>query len=83
MSYNKIILEEAGQTKKIILNRPDKKNSLDEEMISELTGIFKKISEDGETKSVILSGAGNNFCSGLYLEYLQKISEYDILQNKA
>lgn len=82
MSYNKILTEEIGPTKKITLNRPDKRNSLDEEMISELTEVFKKYSEDAETKTIILTGAGGNFCSGLFLDYLQKISEYDILQNK-
>ncbi len=83
VAYNKIIIEEQNQTKKVILNRPEKRNSLDEEMITELTDIFNKLSEDNETKTIVLSGAGGNFCSGLFLDYLQKISEYDILQNKA
>jgi len=83
MSYNKILIEENGQTKKIILNRPEKRNSLDEEMIAELTDVFKILSDDIKIKSIILTGAGDNFCSGLFLDYLQKISEYDILQNKA
>lgn len=82
MSYNKILIEESGQTKKIILNRPEKRNSLDEEMISELTSAIRKYSDDETTKTIILSGAGGNFCSGLYLDYLQKISEFDIVQNK-
>lgn len=83
MSYNKILIEEKGQTKKIILNRPEKRNSLDEEMISELTDVFENFSEDERIKSIVLTGAGENFCSGLFLDYLQKISGYDILQNKA
>ncbi len=82
MSYNKILIEEINQTKKIILNRPEKRNSLDEEMITELSDAFKKFSDDEVTKTIILTGAGGNFCSGLFLDYLQKISEYDILQNK-
>lgn len=82
MSYNKILIEDKGLTKHIILNRPEKRNSLDEEMIEELTGVFRKMSDDTNTKTIVLSGAGGNFCSGLFLDYLQKISEYDILQNK-
>ncbi|MEO8447630.1 MAG: enoyl-CoA hydratase-related protein [bacterium] len=82
MSYNKILIEEINETKKIILNRPEKRNSLDEELIGELTDAFKKYSEDSETRSIVLTGAGGNFCSGLFLDYLQKISEYDILENK-
>ncbi len=83
MSYNKILTEEKDNTVKITLNRPEKRNSLDEEMISELTDAFGKFSDDKNTRSIILTGSGGNFCSGLYLDYLQKISEYDILENKA
>lgn len=82
MKYNKIIFETADQTAKIILNRPDKRNSLDEEMISEITHAFQS-SYDSSEKCLVISGAGGNFCSGLYLDYLQKISEFDILQNKS
>ena len=82
MTYKKIIVKDLGLTKKIILNRPDKRNSLDEEMISEITSVFNELSDDKNTKTIILMGAGGNFCSGLFLDYLQKISEFDILQNK-
>ena len=82
MTYKKIIVKDLGLTKKIILNRPDKRNSLDEEMISEITSVFNELSDDKNTKTIILMGAGGNFCSGLFLDYLQKISEVDILQNK-
>ena len=82
MKYNQIIVEELGQTRKIIMNRPEKRNSLDEEMIQELTGVFKLYSNDKNVSSIILTGAGGNVCSGLFLDYLQKISEFDILQNK-
>jgi methylglutaconyl-CoA hydratase len=84
MEYNKLIIEslESGKTKKIILNRAEKRNSLDEEMISELTDAMKNFSGDNETHSILITGAGGNFCSGLFLDYLQKISEYDIIQNR-
>lgn len=81
-SFNKIILEDKGKTKKLILNRPDKRNSLDDEMISELTHAVNTISEDDDTKSLIITGAGGNFCSGLFLDYLNKIQDFDVLENK-
>ncbi|HCA41761.1 MAG TPA: methylglutaconyl-CoA hydratase [Bacteroidetes bacterium] len=82
MGYKKILVESYNATKKVILNRPEKRNSLDEEMILELTSVFTELSDDKNTKSIVISGAGGNFCSGLFLDYLQKISEFDILQNK-
>ena len=80
--HKNIIIPESGQTRRIILNRPDKRNSLDDVMIKELTDAINGFSEDKETRSIVITGAGGNFCSGLYLDYLHKISEFDVLQNK-
>ena len=82
MAYERLLIEENGGTKKVILNRPEKRNSLDELMIDELGDAVNKFSDDSETRSVVITGAGGNFCSGLFLDYLQKISEFDIIQNK-
>lgn len=82
MSFKNILYSVTDGAAEVILNRPEKMNSLDEILISELTGLFNEISESKDIKSVILSGAGGNFCSGLYLDYLQKISQYDITENK-
>ena len=79
---SKVIVERSGLTAKVILNRPEKRNSLDDQMIVDLRQTIDSLSEDNETKSVVITGAGGNFCSGLYLEYLNKISQFDILQNK-
>jgi len=65
-NYERILIEEIGLTKKIILNRPEKRNSLDEIMIKELNDAVTKISNDSETKSVILTGAGGHFCTGSF-----------------
>lgn len=82
MGYNKILIEHYNQTRKIILNRPEKRNSLDEEMIYEITDAMNAFSNDKDSKSIVITGSGGNFCSGLFLDYLQKISEFDVLQNK-
>ena len=82
MGYNKIIVEEKGMTGRITLNRPDKRNSLDDEMIFEITDAIKNYSGNDGVKSIVITGAGGNFCSGLYLEYLNKIQAFDVLQNK-
>jgi len=78
----KILVEKSGLTARVILNRPEKRNSLDEEMITGLKEKIDELSEDKDVKSIVITGAGENFCSGLYLDYLNKISQYDILQNK-
>lgn len=79
---NFIILEQIGYTKKIIMNKPEKRNSLDESMISEMKEYFEEFSSDNETKTIILCGSGGNFSTGFSLEYINKISKYDALENK-
>lgn len=82
MGLKNIVYKVEGGIAEIMLNRPDKMNSLDENLIFEITDIFNDFSSKDEVKCIVLTGAGGNFCSGLYLDYLQKISEFNVLQNK-
>jgi methylglutaconyl-CoA hydratase len=82
MKFKNILYKIENETAEVILYRPEKMNSLDETLIIELTELFGDLNNNKSVKSVVLTGAGGNFCSGLYLDYLQKISTYDILENK-
>jgi methylglutaconyl-CoA hydratase len=77
-----ILVEDRGATKVLIMNRPDKRNSLDDVMIEEMTDIMHKLSDDESVKSIVITGAGGNFCSGLFLDYLHKIQQFDVMDNK-
>lgn len=82
MGLKNILYKVENGIAEIVLNRPEKMNSLDEELIHDLGDMMRDFSVNEEVKVVVITGAEGNFCSGLYLDYLQKISEYDILQNK-
>jgi methylglutaconyl-CoA hydratase len=82
MPFRNILYNEQNGIAEVTLNRPEKMNSLDETLIAVLTQLFTDISSNDKVKVVILTGAGGNFCSGLYLDYLKKISEFDLEQNK-
>jgi methylglutaconyl-CoA hydratase len=82
MPFKNILYKEQDGIAEITLNRPEKMNSLDETLIAQLTQLFKDISSNNSIRVAVLTGAGGNFCSGLYLDYLQKISEYDLEQNR-
>jgi methylglutaconyl-CoA hydratase len=82
MGLKNILYKVDSGIAEIVLNRPEKMNSLDEELIHDFTGMMNDFSVNDEVQAVVITGAEGNFCSGLYLDYLQKISEYDILQNK-
>ena len=65
----------------ITLQRPEKRNALNAELLAELKATFMSLSVDNTIRVIILEGAGKAFCAGADLEYLQKISEYSIIDN--
>lgn len=48
----------------ITLNRPERKNPLTFESYAELRDLFRLLGEATDIKAVVLTGAGENFCSG-------------------
>src|SRR6266481_1162580 len=48
----------------ITLNRPERKNPLTFDSYAELRDLFRAMSLSSDVKTVVLTGAGENFCSG-------------------
>jgi len=59
----------------IRLNRPEKKNALNGEMISALMNIAQDLKNDNETDIVILKGKGDSFCAGADLCWFKKAAD--------
>jgi enoyl-CoA hydratase len=57
---------QAGVTQ-LTLNRPEKLNAMNVELITELHGAFAAITTDAECRAVVLTGEGRGFCAGLDL----------------
>jgi methylglutaconyl-CoA hydratase len=66
---------------RITLNRPEKRNALNEALIADLNNALRIASEDAGVRVVVISGAGSDFCSGADLSSLQKIAEGSIAEN--
>ena len=78
---NTILLHINESIATITLNRPEKRNALNAELLTELRNLFTALSTDNAVRVIVLEGAGKAFCAGADLEYLQKISEYSIIDN--
>jgi methylglutaconyl-CoA hydratase len=63
---------------RITLNRPEKRNALNPELIAEL----KKAVERSD-RLIVLTGAGNDFCSGADLSGLHEAVNADVLDHMA
>ncbi len=66
---------------RITLNRPEKHNALNDELIAALKDSLRLASQDESVRAVILTGAGADFCSGADLAALQKISNASVAEN--
>ncbi|KGM33077.1 enoyl-CoA hydratase family protein [Inquilinus limosus] len=53
-----------GKVATVTLNRPERKNPLTFDSYAELVAIFRALAADAEVKTVLVTGAGGNFCSG-------------------
>jgi enoyl-CoA hydratase/carnithine racemase len=53
----------------ITLNRPQRLNTLNSQMVEELILVLKGIAEDDEIRALVLSGGGNAFCAGADFRY--------------
>ena len=65
----------------ITLNRPEKRNALNDELINSLKTALREADKDEGLRVILIKGAGKDFCSGADLSALQKISESDVLEN--
>ncbi|CAG2151405.1 Short-chain-enoyl-CoA hydratase [Cupriavidus yeoncheonensis] len=64
MNEGKILFEKDGKTAVITLNRPQRRNALDDEAKQLLAAAIRRAREDRAVSSVVLTGAGGHFCSG-------------------
>ena len=70
-----VLLVERNETLKILsLNRPERANSLSAELVEALTDTFSESCTDG-TRTLVIRGNGNSFCSGFDLSNLESESE--------
>jgi enoyl-CoA hydratase/carnithine racemase len=55
---------EDGRVATLTLNRPEKKNPLTFESYAELRDLFRDLTYASDVRAIVLTGAGDNFCSG-------------------
>ena len=60
------------------LNRPEKRNALNPEVINSLLSFFQKKKWDHSIKAIVISGEGKAFCSGADLKWMSNESSFTI-----
>src|SRR5262252_4006171 len=77
-----IISEIKGTIRYLTLNRPAKRNALDNQMVDELRHALRASEGDKQTRVIVLRGAGKDFCAGMDLSGLERLSTASILENR-
>jgi methylglutaconyl-CoA hydratase len=65
----------------ITLNRPERHNAFDEELIAQLADALQDMEADPEVRVVVLSSTGRSFCAGADLAWMQRAAEYSEDEN--
>jgi len=65
----------------ITLNRPDKHNAFNAEMIAELTTALQAVDRDRKMRAVVLTGAGKSFSAGADLNWMKSMAGYSEAEN--
>ncbi len=66
-----LLVERADHVVTVTLNRPDKRNAIDDAMWEELLDTFREIQRRADDRVMVLTGAGGAFCSGVDLGSFQ------------
>ena len=67
MEYKDIVIDRRGHVATVRFNRPEKLNTLSFEMMHDIDGLARSFGEDENTRVVIFTGSGENFCAGVDL----------------
>lgn len=80
---SKVLYQTSNGIARITLNRPEKRNALDGELVAQLKQAIASSASDSACHVVLLTGAGTDFCSGADLAALEKTAQADVLDNMA
>jgi len=82
MQFSHILYETSNRAAIITLNRPQKRNALDDTLVKELTAACTAVARDQSVKVILLRANGPAFSSGADLQYLQRISSSTLEEHR-
>ena len=64
MKMETVIVERSEGVVNLTLNRPEKKNAINRVMWRELIQVFDEVADSADDRVLVITGAGDGFCSG-------------------
>ncbi|MBL8394176.1 MAG: enoyl-CoA hydratase/isomerase family protein [Candidatus Accumulibacter sp.] len=79
--YRSIITEVDGGVGILTLNRAQRHNAFDEELIAEITAGLRELASAPQVRIVVLSSTGKSFCAGADLNWMKRAAAYTPEEN--
>jgi methylglutaconyl-CoA hydratase len=76
-----ILFEQQDGIAKITMNRPEKRNALNDELVSALQESLDRTSRDKSVRLVLILGAGHDFCAGLDIRVLSQSANAGVFEH--
>lgn len=76
-----LIAETIESIRFLTLNRPEKRNALNDELIAALKNALREADANEDLRAIVIRGAGKDFCSGADLASIQKIASATYEEN--
>mgnify|MGYP001819491296 CR=1 FL=1 len=73
MAEPAVIVEKDGHVLTVTLNRPEKRNAVNSEVMCRLYDAWTRLDEDDDLRVAILTGKGTTFCAGMDLTEIGKL----------
>lgn len=75
--YETVLYERFGNVAKVTMNRPERRNALNDALHRDLLAAFGRAGDDSGVRAIVLAGAGKGFCAGADLSVFQQMPTPD------
>jgi enoyl-CoA hydratase len=76
-----LLVQDRGPIRRLTLNRPDKLNALDANLVQSLSDALAAAGQDDGVRVLVIAGAGRSFCAGYDLSEELDAEQGDVLAN--
>jgi enoyl-CoA hydratase/carnithine racemase len=67
----------------VSLNRPERRNAMDRDLVAALVGAFRRLDADPEISAIVLKGQSPGFCAGSDLKFIGRLALEDTCRFEA
>lgn len=71
--YEALLYETHGDVVRLTMNRPERRNALNDALQRELLAAFERVRDDESVRAIVLTGSGKGFCAGADLSAFQQM----------